>query len=203
MPEAPPPPDPQTVRQATEALLEERRFREGMGLARDEDVRRFIDVLWGKVASWVGALIQLQESNPLLYWLLVAGLAAVASLMIWHIVYSVRRSSRARTGRVGVVGDVVGDLGLEDLRGRYRQAVERGDLATALQLHFVVEVATVIGVARLRSLGHMTYRELLTLARVQGLTPAVTAIEETVYGGQELAEERFWRCVGSSGGKRP
>jgi len=195
----PPPHDPAAVREATEALLAEARYREGMKLRQDGEVDRFLDVLWARIVSWVAALIHLQETHPVLYWLLLLGLIVVAVAMVWHITYSVRRSSRPQGERKFVVGDVVGEGDLASLRQRFDTALQEGDLARALRLRFALAVAERIGMARLRSLGHLTYRELLQLVSradpVPGLASAVGVIEETLYAGRELDTEAFHRCV--------
>lgn len=187
------------VRETTDALIAERHFRDGMGLSRDEEVGRFVDVLWSRIVAWVDALIHLQETHPVLYWLLLVGLVVVAVALVWHITYSVRRSNRPEGARRGVVGEVVRESDLGSLEQRYRDAAAAGDLSLALRLLFAVTVAERIGLARLRVLGHLTYRELLRLVAgsgpVPGLDVAVGVIEETLYAGRELDVATFDRCV--------
>jgi len=190
--------DPEVVREAARSLLEQRRFREGMRLEQGEP-DDFVDVLFGRIGDWVLALIDLQETNPVLYWLLVAGLITVAALLTWHIVYSVRRSSRAPARPRSAVGEVVGTSDLDALRQRQHGAIADGDLLLALQLRFAIAVAASIGVPRLRNLGHLTYRELIAVGQRAGvgadLAPTVDAIEQTLYGGQDLDVRRYERCI--------
>lgn len=195
----PPPHDPAAVREATDALLAERHFRDGMNISRDEEVGRVLDVLWARIVALVDGLIHLQETNPVLYWLLLVGLAAVAAAMVWHITYSVRRSSRQVGARRGVVGVVVGEANLGSLEQQYRDAARGGELSQALCLLFAIVVAERIGLVRLRALGHLTYRELLRMVArtepVAGLEAVVGVIEETLYAGRELDAATFSRCV--------
>jgi hypothetical protein len=192
--------DPEIVRETTRTLLEQRRFREGMHLEQGEP-DDFVDVLYQRIGDWIVALIDLQETNPVLYWALVGGLLAVAALLVWHIVYTVRRSSRAPVRAPGAVGEVVGASDLDTLRQRQRAAAAGGDLLLALQLRFAISVAASIGVPRLRNLGHMTYRELIAVGQRAGvpadLAPTVDAIEQALYGGQELDAQQYERCVGA------
>lgn len=190
--------DPEVVREATRTLLEQRRFREGMQLEQGEP-DDFVDVLYQRIGDWVVALIDLQETNPVLYWLVVTGLIVTAALLVWHIVYTVRRSSRAPARAPGAVGDVVGTSDLDALWQRQRDAAAAGDLLLALQLRFAIAVATSIGVQRLRNLGHMTYRELDAVGQRAGigadLAPTVDTIEQALYGGKELGARQYERCV--------
>lgn len=190
--------DSEAVREATRALLDERRYRDGMRLEQGEP-DDFLDAIIDRIGDLVLAVIALQESNPVLYWLLIAGLVAVAVLLTWHIVYSVRRSSRTPARPQDRVGEVVGSSDLDALWQRQRAASAQGDLLLALQLRFAIAVASSIGVDRLRNLGHLTYRELVAVGARAGqaadLAPSVEAIEQTLYGGQELDEPRYDRCM--------
>ena len=197
---------PDTVREATQALLDERRYREGMRLEQGE-ADDFVDVLYNRISDWVLSLIALQESNPLLYWLLVTGLVVVAGLLTWHIVYSVRRSSRAPVRPPTAVGEVVGTSDLDALWQRHRDATADGDLLLALQLRFAITMAASIGLPRLRNLGHLTYRELVAVGQQSGATweleGTVGAIEQALYGGQDLDEEQYRRCLDALGPGEP
>lgn len=190
--------DPEIVRETTRTLLQERRFREGMHLEQGEP-DDFIDVLYQRIGDWIVALIDLQETNPVLYWALIVGLVVVAALLVWHITYTVRRSSRSPVRAPGVLGEVVGASDLDALWQRQRAAASVGDLLLALQLRFAIAMGASIGVPRLRNLGHMTYRELVAVGQRAGvpadLAPTVDAIEQTLYGGKELDARQYERCV--------
>ncbi len=190
--------DPEAVREATRALLDERRYRDGMRLEQGEP-DDFLDAIIDRIGDLLLSIIALQESNPVLYWLLIAGLVAVAMLLTWHIVYSVRRSSRTPTRPADRVGAVVGTSDLDALWQRQRDAASQGERLLALQLRFAIAVASSIGVQRLRNLGHLTYRELVAVGARAGLdadlTPTVEVIEQTLYGGQELDGEQYDRCL--------
>jgi hypothetical protein len=191
-------PDPEVVRDTTSTLLEQRRYREGMRLEQGEP-DDFVDVLYQRIGDWILALIDLQETNPVLYWAVIVGLVVIAGLLVWHITYTVRRSSRTPVRAPSAVGEVVGTSDLDALRQRQREAVAAGELLLALQLRFAIAVAESIGVPRLRNLGHMTYRELIAVGQRAGvpedLVPTVDAIEQTLYGGQELDDRKYERCV--------
>jgi len=197
------------VRELTDELLQQQHYQHGMNLGRSEDVERFIDRLWDTVASFVNALIQLQETNPLLYWLVVVGLVVVAAGLIWHVTWSVRRSSRTRASTPGRIGELLDQADARTLWAHYREALADGDLGLALRYRFAIAVGEAIGVGRLQSLGHLTYRELVGVAQRHGwgdaaeLDQAVAAIEESLYAGRPLDEARFSRRVRGLGGGPP
>jgi hypothetical protein len=202
-----PPHDPEAVREATDALLVQQHYQHGMNLGRSEDVERFIDRLWDTVGAFVNALIDMQETNPALYWLVVLGLITAAGLLIWHITYSVRRSSRAAPSTSERIGDLIEQADHGSLWQQFHGAVDAGELGLALRFRFAIAVAEVIGMARLKTLAHLTYRELVAITgRSDGgealeLDAAVSAIEETLYAGRELDEDRFERRLAGLGGR--
>jgi len=199
----PPSQDPETVRQATDALLAEKRFREGMGLRKDEDLEAFIERLQDTIASFVTAIIDLQVNSPLLYWGLVVGLILILILLVWHIIYTVRRGSAPQDTAKRTVADIVREADLGALWVQVREAEAAGDLGQALRIRFAIAVARAIGLERLRGLGHLTYRELVaampaTHPRAE-LERAVGIIEDTYYAGNPLAAERYRSCVDAMG----
>ncbi len=203
----PPPQDPQTVDQVLEELLAERHYREGLGLGYGEEVENFLELVRQRIQGLLLMIIELRETNPVAYWALVVGLVLLATAMVWHIVYTVRRGSAVPVAGERTLGDVVEEPDVDALWRRFREAEVGGDLAGALRLRFAIAAATLIGFGRLRSLGHMTYRELLRMAAqrgpVTGLESMVTTIEETYYAGQPLDEERYQRCLARvEGGRR-
>lgn len=203
----PPPEDREAIDRTLEELLAERHYREGMGLGYGDEVETFLEELRRRIQDLILAIIDLRETDPLLYWLLVVGLVLLAAGMIWHIVYTVRRGSSVPATADDTLGDIVAEPDLEALWARFEDAERAGDLPAALRLRFAIAVASSLGFGRLRSLGHLTYRELLrmTLARgsFPGLEPLVGTIEETYYAGRPLDGDRYRRCVDSVGGGRP
>lgn len=195
----PPPQDPETVRQATEVLLAQKRYREGMGLRRNEDIEAFVDRLEHVVVSFIDAVVALQESSPFLYWLLVTGLILILILLTWHIIYTVRRGSSVPEKASRTVADIIRESDLEELRKQVRELEAAGDLGQALRVRFAIAVARAIGLERLRGLGHLTYRELVVLMPAShsgaALEQAVQTIEDTFYAGNPLAPERYRSCV--------
>ncbi len=198
-PLAAPPHDPGAVRQVADELLAEQRYARGLGL-QEQDPGGALAAVWDRIVGLLRAMVDLQESAPVLYWLLVGGLVLLAAALIAHIVYTVRRGAAA--GRAGVprpVEELVRETDVELLRRMVARAEEDGDLAGALRARFALVLASVLGPARLRTLGHLTYRELVRTARRHGAGPgldeAMLAIEESTYAGMPLDEARYRRCV--------
>jgi hypothetical protein len=198
-----PPPhhDPQTVREATDALLAEQRYRDGMGLGYDERTRGFLAHLEERLAWLIDQVAALRETHPLLYWTLVVALAAVAALLIAHVLYTVRKGSRATPPGERTVGEVIREQTLATLQQRVADAEAAGELSLALRLRFALSAAQVVGLARLRTLGHLTYRELAAAVDAGGggqgggFAEAVVVVEDTYYGGLPLDESRYRQCV--------
>jgi hypothetical protein len=203
----PPPQDPRTVDQALEELLAERHYREGLGLGYGDSVETFFENLRQRIQDLLLAIIDLRENDPLLYWMLVVALVSLAGFMVWHIVYTVRKGSSVPASAASTLGDLVDEPDVDALWRRFQEAEAAGDLPGALRLRFAIAASYSLGFARLRSLGHLTYRELLRLtartAPVTGLEQMVGAIEQTYYAGQPLDEERYRACVTAVGGGRP
>jgi len=194
------------VDRTLEELLDERHYREGLGIGYGDEVETFLELLRRRIGDLILAVIDLRESDPLLYWLIVVALVLLAAGMIWHIVYTVRRGSRVPTKAEDTLGDIVDEPDVAALWSRFEEAERGGDLPAALRLRFAIAAATVLGFGRLRSLGHLTYRELLRLtqnrSRMPGLEAVVSTIEETYYAGRPLDEEHYRRCVDGVGGGR-
>jgi len=203
----PPPQEPQTVDQALEELLSERHYQEGLGLGYGDSVETFLENLRRRIEDLLLAIIDLRENDPLLYWMLVVGLVALAGFMIWHIVYTIRKGTAVPASAASTLGDLVDEPDVDALWRRFREAEADGDLPGALRLRFAIAASYSLGFARLRSLGHLTYRELLRMtvrtSPVPGLEEMVGVIEQTYYAGQPLDEERYRACVTAVGGGRP
>lgn len=205
---SPPHHDPQSVREATDALLAEQRYRDGMGLGLDR-TRGFLAHIEERLAWLIDQVAALRETHPLLYWTLIVALAAVAALLIAHVLYTVRKGTRAAVPGERTVGEVIREQTLVSLQRQVTDAEAAGNLPLALRLRFALAAAEVVGLPRLRTLGHLTYRELAAAVAVggdgqaRGFAAAVGVVEDTYYGGRSLAEDRYQRCVADLGQGAP
>ncbi len=212
----PPPHDPERVRDATDALLAEDHFRDGMGLGYDERTRGFLEHLEQRLAWLIEQITALRETHPLVYWTLLIVLGVVAALLVAHIAYTVRRGSRAPEAAGRTVGELIREQTLETLRRRVAEAEAEGAWARALRLRFALAAAEVVGLPRLRTLGHLTYRELVAAVAERtvagpgsgggALGEVLVVVEDTTYGGRELDQARYRECVarlGSGAGGPP
>ncbi len=150
---------------------------------------------------------------PVLYWLVVAVLAALAILLIYHIAVTIGGAfgPRRRKRRVPDERPALAVTSPTTLRQRARQLAARGDFAGALQTLYQSCLR------RLERQGYLRYHPWLTNGEYlraihsepqlqQLLTPLTTAVDQVTYGRrplqatgyQELAAvaDQLWQRAG-------
>ena len=149
--------------------------------------------------SWVDWITQLRVESPGLFILLFAVLVVTLILMIWHIVYTMRRVFGARTAEGRAPRAVESELRVRhssELRARARELAEQQQFREAarhllLALLAILEERRIVHVA-----GGWTNREILgrVAARCGGSAELQTfgrTLEHSSYGGMELERSGF------------
>jgi hypothetical protein len=176
--------------------LEEILSRPEFGAKVDDFWRR----LWQKIAEFLGSLSGLQDTAPVVYWLLIVICLSLLAFLVIHIIWSVR----------GVL--FVGAGGSEaetsaETRGRlsigYRDEAHRraaaGEYTEAIRFLFLSLVYRFDESGRVLFPRAYTNREYLSL--FEGRAPMrsqlqvfVDALDEYWYGQRTVAQEQYERC---------
>jgi hypothetical protein len=176
--------------------LEEILARPEFGAKADDFWHR----LWQKIDEFLRSLSGLQDTTPVVYWLLIAICLGLLALLVIHIIWSVRRAL------------FVGPGGLEsetsaEKRGRlsigYRDEAYRrgaaGEYTEAIRFLFLSLVYRFDESGRVLFPRAYTNREYLSL--FEGRVPIrsqlqlfVDALDEYWYGERAVAQEQYERC---------
>jgi hypothetical protein len=157
--------------------------------------RRLWDWFWDLIRSASG----LRESNPFLYWLLIAGLVAVLVLLLWHIGHSTRQAFR-RSARAPE--EAAGEVRAARFRQLWKQAetlAAAGQYSEAIrQLLFALLARA--AETRVTVPAGWTNREIAQrLQQVAALREPLLGFADTVdrlwYGRQAATQEDYRRSA--------
>lgn len=164
----------------------------------------WLSTLWRAIRRFLGKVVHQMDAihfaSPVLYWFIMAGLAAVLLFLIFHITWSVYQSLRRWPGRLTLL-DIAEDNPTSPSvwESKAKEAWMRGDLVGAVRFLFSASLL------QLELASGRVFRKCATnrehLASVAG-TPAhaplsvlAEIVETRWYGGRDCLSEDYDQCA--------
>ncbi len=188
-------PTDEEIRRAADALFQGREYL----LVREElPARGLIDRalgVWFDLMDW---LDRLRENSPLGWTALILLLFGILALLIWHIVWTIRRAGRWQ-GVADPTGLAAAADPAESLRRRLAEAERDGDRVAALRARFLLLLSRERALHPGRMRRGWTNRECVRLfrddpPRATALLEVVAVLDRIWYGRAACSEPEFLRA---------
>lgn len=169
-------------------------------------IKDILDAIGRLFAPVTRGLQSIIDASPVLGWLLVAAMVALAIALLVHILYTLFNTIRGPAGRLRALANAEEISKPEDWEKRAREAAGGGDLIGAIRFLFRAGVLR-IERSRERSFRRgVTNHEILRAVGSSALAEPVDALVRTIdykyYGGADCSAEDFERCSAAYDGIR-
>ncbi len=198
---------PTEVREVTDSILADPAYEDGVReIVISGDVMQKLGDYLKKMLDFIrrvaDGLARLSVDQPVVFWLIMIGLAAVLGLILWHVAYSfgllLRASPASPAGRAEERARV---FRFKELWSEARLLAERGDYSDAIR-HLLLALLARAHDSRVRLPAGWTNGEIVAyVSRQRGLRRVAAPLRAFVgtfdriwYGQQVARESDFARC---------
>jgi len=171
------------VRAVAERVLERQEFAQYRTRVSEAE----LDFLrW--LRDWLDSLPSLYDDSPVVWWLLLAGLSAVALLLVAHVVYTIRLAMRASAGAAQAPRAQVVHV---DDRAHAEALAREGHYLAAARVLELASVQALVECGHLELWRHEPNRVLC--ARIERATSLPGALRGDLVGGIRAVERAWFR----------